>query len=447
MAGTPNRLSALKVKSASIGDVLRDGGGLQMVRTKGGAVWSFHYTSKVTRTRREMGLGELSLTAARARAEDIRADIGKGIDPLEARAKAEQRQRDEREAERVRAEAAQRVAVIEQHTLRKMADIVHRELLPTFKNKKHGQQWWRSLEQHAGKLWNMPCRDITARDVLDVLMPLYQSKGETASRVRQRCEEVLNRAIVAGYADNNPFLVVRKILAKAKSASGHFRSLPYPGIPALVVALIASEDIGLSVKLALLFTIATAGRSGEIRGATWAEIDVKARTWKIPGTRMKKGLEHNVHLSAFALDVLKLAEPLRNAKHGGDALVFPAPRTDSKPLSDMSLTMPLRRLLTGALGADGKPLLNEKGKPQSYGDIATAHGFRSGFYSWAIESAKARRDVADLALAHVEGNKTRAAYLDVDLLDERAALLDKWGAFISSKPVKAKVLPIHRKRA
>ncbi len=187
----------------------------------------------------------------------------------------------------------------------------------------------------------------------------------------------------------------------------------YPLIGDLLV-----RDIGLPHVLAVLepiwtkkteieFTILTAARSGEVRGARWTEIDLHASTWTVPGERMKSGKEHRVPLSNAAMAVLNaLPRADRNA------LVFASPRGGM--LSDMSLTAALRRMQIDAV----------------------PHGFRSSFQDWCAERTNYPHEVAEMALAHAIGDKVEAAYRRGDLFEKRRRLMKDWAAFCASPEIR-----------
>jgi integrase len=175
-------------------------------------------------------------------------------------------------------------------------------------------------------------------------------------------------------------------------------------MPGFMAALRQRDGIG---ALALQFTILTAARSGETRGATWAEIDVAGAVWTVPGERMKAGREHRVPLSDAALAILGDLALLRDPKAGADALIFPGAKR-GRPLSDMSLTAVLRRMGRGDL---------------------TAHGFRSTFRDWCGEATEFPRELAEAALAHTLRDKVEAAYRRGDALERRRVLMESWAAF------------------
>ena len=161
---------------------------------------------------------------------------------------------------------------------------------------------------------------------------------------------------------------------------------------------------------ALEFAILTAARSGEVRGATWNEIDLTEKVWAIPGQRMKSGKEHRVPLSRSAISVLKEMQGQRCVD-----LVFPG-RSEGRPLSDMSLTAVLRRM-------DRKDL--------------TCHGFRATFRDWVSETTDYPREVAEMALAHTIGDKVEAAYRRGDLFAKRTKMMEEWAKFCNTIPSEA----------
>lgn len=178
--------------------------------------------------------------------------------------------------------------------------------------------------------------------------------------------------------------------------------MPYKEVPAFIKRLRLVRGIG---GYALEFTILTAARSGEVRGATWAEIDLAKRLWTVPAPRMKGGRAHRVPLTERAVEVLKVMEQLRKEPEG---LVFPGSRKGS-PLSDMTLSMALQR---------------------NGGDGFTPHGFRSAFRDWAGDHTSFQREVIEAALAHAVGDATEAAYRRGDALEKRKALMEEWAAFL-----------------
>ena len=340
---------------------------------------------------RDIGLGGypgVTLAMAREEARGMRQQIAQGLDPIQMR-------RDQQEA--LRAAQGKRMA---------FAEAVRQFLADkdeNWRNAKHRQQWENTLKTYAFPvLEKMPVKEIELVHVLQVLRPIWKTKTETASRVRGRIENVLDWARVHGYRDSeNPARWkgnLDKVLptpSKAKTVR-HHAALPYSEVGAFMVAL--RERAG-TAALALEFCILTAARSGEVRGARWAEVDVGKGVWTIPANRMKGGKEHSVPLSSKAQRILQ------QLPDGGDEeIIFKAPRGGM--LSDMSLGAVLKRM--------GVP--------------ATVHGFRSTFRDWAGETTSFPREVIEHALAHKLKDKAEAAYARGTLFEKRRRLMDAWEA-------------------
>ena len=245
---------------------------------------------------------------------------------------------------------------------------------------------------------------VTPADAMAVLTPIWTTKPETASRVRQRMETVMDWAVTQGYRLDNPAgRSLLKVLPPAKGPKEHRRALPYAQVPG-AVARVRESTAEAPTKLAFEFLVLTAGRSGEVRAAEWGEIDWEAATWEIPAARMKARRPHRVPLSGRALEILREA-----ARFGdGRGLVFPAVRS-GRAESAMTFTALLRRL----------------------GIPAVPHGFRSSFRDWVIEQTSTPWAVAEAALAHNVGNSTEAAYMRSDLFDQRRALMDAWAEYVA----------------
>lgn len=278
-----------------------------------------------------------------------------------------------------------------------------------WKNAAHAAQWIRTLESYAfPMLGSLPVNEIRAENVLRVLTPIWTAKPETARRVRQRIEAVISWAQSAGYfpldTANPAGNEIARVLPKQARKKGHHKALPFREIGAAWEAIGAYP--GQAARLFVQFVILTACRSGEARLATWAEIDLEARTWTIPAERMKAGREHRVPLSDSAVAVLREAEAIRGA---GD-LLFPSP-AKAGPLSNAAA----KKVLT-------KSALAER---------TTPHGFRSTFRDWCGESGVRRQD-AEAALAHtVQG--VEGAYFRSDLFERRRRVMAKWAAFVSGQ--------------
>ena len=208
-------------------------------------------------------------------------------------------------------------------------------------------------------------------------------------------------AIAQGLRSDNPADQNISAAMPRLTTRAHFRALPF-GEVAGALQIVANSNAWLGTKLAFRFLVLTAARSGEVRGATWDEIDLEAATWTIPAARMKSAREHRIPLSVQALEVLEEARPLS----GGEGLVFPSP-------TDRTLT-----------DSTASKLLRENGIQ------AVPHGFRSSFRDWCAE-ANIDRQVAESALAHSVGDATEAAYLRSDMLALRRAAMSAWGEYLT----------------
>jgi integrase len=373
-----------------------DGDGLYLlVKETGGMPWVPRYV--FAGKRRDMGLGAypaLTLAKAREVASEARKLIASGIDPLT------KRETDEAET-RAKAKRIPHFG--------EMAEEVIKAKSSEWRNSNRRAQWEMTLREHAKLLANMPVNDITVADVLATLAPLWLKVPETTLRLRGRIEAALDAAKVKGFrAGENPAAWrgnLAHLLAKPKKLSrGHHRALRFQDVPAFVAQL---RERGGVVSQALEFCILTAARSGEVRGATWGEIDLAEMVWTIPASRMKAGMEPRVALSTRAVEILEARSTVR-AREDGSELVFEG-RTKGTPLSDMSLSMAVRRM-----NAD-----------------ATPHGFRSAFRDWCGDATDYPRELAESALAHVIGNKAEAAYRRGDALEKRRAMTEAWAAFLS----------------
>lgn len=389
--GQLNRLTAKGVKALSEPGRYADGGGLYLAVRKGGSrQWIFLYS--INGRRREMGIGPASaiaLAKAREIAEACREQVALGVDPLEARS----------------AQPAQ----AERVTFRSVAERLIESHEPVWKNPVHVRQWRQTLEQHASAIWEMPVADVATAHVLDVLRPIWQTKPETAQRLRGRIERVLDAARVEGHREGeNPARwkghLALTLPKPAKLSRGHHPAMPYTEVPAFVASL--RERLGVA-PMALEFLILTAARSGEVRAMTWDEVDLDLALWTVPGERMKSGREHRVPLPPRAVNILAYARPF--ADRAGR--VFPSPRGGE--LSDMALLK----------------LLSRMGKGEY-----TVHGFRSSFRDWAGDCTPHPREVIEAALAHAVGDATEQAYRRGDALMKRRPLMDEWGEYVASAP-------------
>lgn len=355
--------------------------------------------------RRDMGLGgfpDVTLAGARDAAREARAKVKSGIDPIaHARALRSALKADQAVARTFKFCA---LAYMEAHEA-------------GWRNPKHAQQWRNTLETYAYPLiGDLLVRDIGLPQVLAVLEPIWKTKTETASRLRGRLESVLDWATVRGYREGlNPARWKGHLdnVLPAPSAvanAGHHAALAVSELSGFMLSL--RLQAGLAAK-ALEFTILTAARSGEVRGARWEEFDMNAAVWTVPAERMKAGKEHRVPLSTAALKILN-ALPRNESVD----LTFASPRGGM--LSDMSLTAVLRRM-----NVDAVP-----------------HGFRSTFRDWCSERTNYPREAAEMALAHAIGDKVEAAYRRGDLFNKRVRMMADWAGFCAKVETTGSVFPI-----
>ena len=251
--------------------------------------------------------------------------------------------------------------------------------------------------------------------MLAVLQPIWQEKNETASRLRGRIERVLDAAKAKGLrTGENPARwrghLDTLLPKRQKLQRGHHPAMPYTEVPAFVAELRTREAMAAR---ALEFAILTAARSGEVLGAMWGEVDLKAEVWTVPAMRMKAGREHRVPLTAPAIAILRALEALRPEDDDKGAYIFPGQRK-GRPLSGMAMEMLLRRQKLEI----------------------TVHGFRSSFRDWAAEETGFPREIAEAALAHVVGDATERAYRRGDALEKRRELMTAWAAHCQSVAVK-----------
>lgn len=361
---------------------------------KGRGKWVLRFVSPVTQKRRNAGLGsypEISIADAARMAMVMREQLAAGLDPLELR----------------KTEPTKVVSP----TFEKAARQVHADLLPGWRNKKHGKQWISTLEQHAFPLLgNLTLDAITPANIAEVLRPIWLSLSETATRVKQRIHAVMQWVWAHGYCAANPVDVVDHLLPQQLSVSvrtEHQPAMPWKSLPLYTATHVCSDQHRNVTRALLLFVILTACRSGEARAMRWAEVDFDKQIWTIPGHRMKAGVQHRAPLSTQAVRVLESMKGLH------DDLVFPSPRKQTV-LSDMVLTAFLRRTHAPS---------------DIPGRIATAHGFRSSFRDWCSEHGYPR-DLAERALAHTIRNKVEAAYHRTDLLEQRRPLMQAWADFV-----------------
>nr|WP_314710784.1 tyrosine-type recombinase/integrase [uncultured Comamonas sp.] len=384
----------IKPDSAAIPHGGVTGLALHPTKTKGRGKWVLRYVSPVNGKRRNAGLGsypEIGIAEVAKRATAMRVTLAEGKDPL--------------------AEKALEEEAVKAPTFQEAAEILHKDLLPGWKNPKHGQQWINTLTEYVfPKLGAKLLAEIQPADVADALKPIWLEKAETASRVKQRIHTVMAWGWAHGHCQSNPVDVVTHLLPQQPGKAvrtQHHPAMPWGLIPAFVQKNLRTKGRVDVTRQLLEFVILTACRSGEARGMTWSEVDWKNAVWTVPAERMKAKLTHRVPLSPRAMEILQQ----QRGQH--ESLVFPSVRVRGE-LSDMAITSLLRRLNV------------ESDVP---GRVATAHGFRSSFRDWCSEHGYSR-DLAERSLAHTIKDKVEAAYHRTDLLEQRRELMNAWATFV-----------------
>lgn len=366
-----------------------DGGGLCLVVDASGARrWIVRVTVKGQKNkngkplRTDFGLGGadlVTLPQARDRALEYRRMARQGLNP--------------------RYNARQEIPTFEE-----IAQQVHIERMPTWKNAKHGAQWINTLRGYAfPKIGRMPVDSIGQREVLMCLSPIWTEKHETARRLAQRMKTVLDVVRSKGFREGeNPVVAVRDahVLPKVKAKAKHHAAMHWRDVPSFYQGL---TERTATAAFALRFTCLTGARTGEVLGMVWDEVDFDQAIWAVPAERMKTDVDHRVPLSAEAFEILGKMKELQST------YVFEGQKRHA-PLSNMSMSMVLRRM-----GLES----------------VTVHGLRSTFRDWASEVAKAPREVAELSLSHRVGSRVEQAYARSDLLDERRRLMDRWSAYVT----------------
>ena len=370
-------LSQKRVERLSDPGRYPDGSNLYLqIKPSGAKSWIFRWR----RDRHEhlMGLGPahaFSLDEAREMARDARKLLAVGKDPL-------QEKRRQREQDRTEAAARQ--------TFRQLAEDFLAVHLATFKNAKHRAQWQSTLAAYAyPKLGNRDIASITDAVIGETLAPIWTKIPETAGRVKQRIERILQ------WEKGGRPLPTRGI----KNVK-HHAAMPFNQVPEFMAAL--AQRQGIAAR-ALEVTILTASRTSEITGARWDEIDLESKVWTVPASRMKAGREHRVPLAGPVLTILQ--ELPREAEY-----VFPGSKA-KQPLSNMSLLAVLKRMNLGSF---------------------TVHGFRSSFRDWTAERTSYANIIGEAALAHTVKDKTEEAYRRGDLLDKRRPMMTAWARFCTS---------------
>jgi integrase len=366
-----------------------DGNGLYLVVDPSGARrWIVRVVVKGQKNRQgaplrtDFGLGGadvVSLPQARERALEYRRMAKQGLNP--------------------RFNARQEIPTFEE-----VAQQVHIDRLPTWKNAKHGQQWINTLRDYAfPKIGRMPIDAIGQPEVLMCLSPVWTENHETAKRLAQRIKTVLDVAKSKGFrSGENPVTGIKDagVLPKVKVRPKHHSAMAWQDVPPFYADL---KPRSATAAKALMFTCLTGSRTSEVLGMRWAEVDFDARLWTCPAERMKTHTDHRVPLTD---EMLAIIEPL---KAMASDYVFEGQKRH-RPLSNMAMLMLLRRMKVEGV---------------------TVHGFRSTFRDWASEVANAPREVAEMSLSHKVGSDVERAYARSDLLDRRRVLMERWSRFIT----------------
>jgi integrase len=388
-----HKLTQLKIAKTKGPAILHDGGGLYLrVAAAGARSWVYRFA--LNGRRRDMGLGPyplIGLAEAREEAIKHRKLRHQGIDPL-----------GEKRAQR----QARRLLEASAMSFRQCADAYIASHKTGWKNAKHAAQWPSTLGTYVYPIFgDLPVQSIDVGLVMKAVEPIWSTKPETATRVRGRIESVLDWATTRGYRQGeNPARWrghLENLLPKRSKvrAVEHHAALPYGQLPEFMAELRQQEGV---VSRALEFTVLTAARTSEAIGARWSEFDLSTRLWTIPPERMKARREHRVPLSDAALAVLEEMRAIRS----GD-FVFPGGRA-RRPISNMAMTMTLRRMGRGDL---------------------TVHGFRSTFRDWTAEQTSFPHEVCEMALAHIVADAVERAYRRGDLFEKRRQLAEAWASF------------------
>ena len=393
-----SKLNALKIKSITKIGMHSDGDGLYLKvqpSSKNGVInksWIFRWGSQ---GKNSMGLGsekDILLKEARELARECRKKLAHGLNPKDERDKIQSELRTAKAKSITFKEASEKY--IEIHKA-------------SWKNEKHTQQWFNSLDTHAfDVIGNKACSDITKDDVLAVLTPIWTTKTETATRVRGRIEKILDWAMAMGYRKDVNVAVLKGNLQpllptiNKRKRVQHHKAMHYDEVPKFFKSI--KDDPSISAR-ALVFCILTATRTSETCNAEWIEVDLNKSIWVIPKERMKRDIEHRVPLAT------QVCELLSHHKSSTSNYVFHSERRESKAISNMTMLTYLQR-------KEGLEMM-------------TVHGFRSSFRDWAAEKGNFSREVCEQALAHALKDQTEAAYQRADYFEKRVELMQAWADY------------------
>lgn len=408
MAKKTSKLTSLQVKKISAYGFYSDGNGLYLQVSKSGSKsWVFRY--EANGKGRKQGLGsatDLTLSEARVAASESRKLRLNGKDPID---------------EKKKISAVAHMKAVRAITFKACATSYIDSHKASWTNSKHIDQWTNTLTTYAYPvIGHLPAQDVDVSLVMKILEPIWVTKTETATRVRQRIENILDWAKVRDYRSGenparwrghlNMLLPNPAKLQKVK----HFNAMPFIETPAYFTELREKNTVS---AMALSFLILTATRSNETRSATWDEVDLDNAVWTIPENRMKAKIEHTVSLSPECLEILVEAKA-----HKINNFIFPSENRKTG-ISSAALQQLLRSTQTKA----------------------TMHGFRSSFRDWCAEMTDYDSRVAEFSLAHQLKDTTEAAYLRSRMVEKRRKLMNEWSSYCKENKKIATVTPIAKR--
>ena len=403
-------LTAVQIRNAKPKDKpykLTDSHGLYLhVAPSGKKTWRYRYKIEGKESTFVMGeYPQMSLEQARKERADAREMVKMGTNPAQERREIKQGAFEQKRASREKREHSFEAVALDWISQQKERW-----------SREHANAVLATLEADAFPLLGShPVDTITPPMVLQVVRRIEAREAlEVAHKVLQRINAVLRFGVQTGLAASNPAAEMRGVLKTRKVV--HRAALNREDLPEFLRTLNV-VDIHITTRLALKFTILTAARTGEVRGATWDEINFDDAIWRIPAARMKMASPHNVPLSDQAVEILGRVARL----YGQEGLIFPGIRDHSRQLSENTLLYGLYRM--------------------GYHSRATVHGFRAVFSTIANESGF-DGDVIEKALAHEERNRVRAAYHRSEYLEKRRALMQWWANFLDQMEAGADIVPI-----
>jgi integrase len=414
MARLIHKLTEAKIRTLTEPRLHPDGAGLYLQIKPGGArSWIYRFT--LNGRTRDMGLGALadvSLVKAREKSGAARALVDDGVDPIEhTRARA------------IIPAAPKRLS---SPIFEEVAESYMAERLKRLRSEVHRYQWRQTLVDYAYPIiGKMPVNEIETNEVLAVLKPIWESKCETALRLRGRIERILARATVEGHRSGANPATWRGHLQEALPARSevqpvkHFRAMEFRDLPTFMVDLCQIDTVS---AVALRFLVLTVARTGEVLGARWTEIDWTEKTWTVPAIRAKANRNHIIPLSAGALAALREVEPLRGVS---DDFIFPGRKGGLSLSTAAMLALLQRRMKRGA----------------------TVHGFRSAFRDWCGDEGDVPRELAEASLAHAVGDATERAYRRKSAVERRRVVMQHWCDYCLPPPTTVVNITQHRATA